>query len=842
MAEEEDALGDRRRAAEVAQALSCHLNSLREPTRETRLRALAGLRAEVQEQPLAASVLQEVFAKQLLRPLVRCLVADPAERCRELALQLTRYGLSHGTQPAEALPCLLPALAQRLCPQQQGQEPCEELRLGLLQLLCLLLQLCGGLALTPYLPEITRILQATLLDSYPEIKRESCRGAAACAQAMPEHFHMQSESLIKPLMQTISHQHFRVRVAVIQATGTVIQVGNGKSVDDVLSHLAQRLFDEIPQVRQAVTSVIGEWLLHLRDRYSYFHKLIPLLLSSITDEMPETKELAQNYWKRVGLQWEKENEEDIKDKLDFYAAPSHYPKGVVQPKLGCRELVIRNLSKILPAVCNDLTDWVEGTRIKASQLLFILLLHAEDHITQHMELLLRTLYRVCLDEESNVVQNCVKAAELIGTFVNPQVSLRLIMSALKKTPMPSYLMVLAAVIKGCPRQVFQPHLAYLANTISEPEICQRSDEVFYMEQLLSCVEALIDVCQEDCKAVSLQLLKVLVTIMAIPRADHLHQRAMNSLAEAQHLGGFIDLYKQHMDQLMAWVSVSHDRWNCYCPELLQLDVIVTHSGPVIGEALQGFVLILKNCLQPTKDPPMRLKLFTILSQLLQKAKQTINSQGQFHSYLEIVIKDILAPNLQWQAGRTAAAIRTTAVSCLWALIYSEMLSPKEIFKVEEVLMPPVVATLEEDSKMTRLMACRIVSIFLNSCGKQFEPDKLNKIYPELLKRLDDASHEVRLAAAKTLISWFKCIRNDDNEKSVFKTNIEFLYRELLIHLDDPDENIQQAVLDVLKEGSILYPDLLAKEIEAVEHKHRIPAYCDQLLQHIQATGCRTSGS
>lgn len=59
---------------------------------------------------------------------------------------------------------------------------------------------------------------------------------------------MQSESLIKPLMQTISHQHYRVRVDVIQATGAVIQFGNGKSVDDVLSHLAQRLFDEIPKV------------------------------------------------------------------------------------------------------------------------------------------------------------------------------------------------------------------------------------------------------------------------------------------------------------------------------------------------------------------------------------------------------------------------------------------------------------------------------------------------------------------------------------------------------------------------------------------------------------------
>lgn len=65
---------------------------------------------------------------------------------------------------------------------------------------------------------------------------------------LTEHFHMQSESLIKPLMQTISHQHYRVRVDVIQATGAVIQFGNGKSVDDVLSHLAQRLFDEIPKV------------------------------------------------------------------------------------------------------------------------------------------------------------------------------------------------------------------------------------------------------------------------------------------------------------------------------------------------------------------------------------------------------------------------------------------------------------------------------------------------------------------------------------------------------------------------------------------------------------------
>lgn len=40
--------------------------------------------------------------------------------------------------------------------------------------------------------------------------------------------------------------------------------------------------------------------------------------------------------------------------------------------------------------------------------------------------------------------------------------------------------------------------------------------------------------------------------------------------------------------------------------------------------------------------------------------------------------------------------------------------------------------------------------------------------------------------------------------------------------------------EVLKEGSILYPDLLVREIEGVVHKHQTPIYCNQLLHHIQS--------
>lgn len=76
-----------------------------------------------------------------------------------------------------------------------------------------------------------------------------------------------------------------------------------------------------------------------------------------------------------------------------------------RPGLGCRELVFRNLSKVLPAICHDITDWVVGTRLKAAQLLPVLLLHAEDHITQHLEIILRTLHQACTDEEKAVVSS-----------------------------------------------------------------------------------------------------------------------------------------------------------------------------------------------------------------------------------------------------------------------------------------------------------------------------------------------------------------------------------------------------------------------------------------------------
>jgi len=85
---------------------------------------------------------------------------------------------------------------------------------------------------------------------------------------------------------------------------------------------------------------------------------------------------------------------------------------VERPGLGCRELVLRNLGRLLPAITHDITDWLVPTRVRISQLLSVLLLHAEDHSTQHLQPLLATLYTACMDAERDVVSN-VSPRELV---------------------------------------------------------------------------------------------------------------------------------------------------------------------------------------------------------------------------------------------------------------------------------------------------------------------------------------------------------------------------------------------------------------------------------------------
>ncbi len=201
----------------ILQRLARHINGLGEQSRMTRRRAIEGINKELfQRKPALEKSLVQGVLKELIKPILK-LSSDTVEKCRELSITLLLSALEGCSEPNEFLSYVIPFLVQRIG-QQDIIEQSEEMRLQLVQLLKYLIEVSNK-NIGVYVDDCVKILQRTIVDPYPEVKKESCNCASILAKTVPEHFHMQSESLIKPLLQTLSHQHSRVRVTAVHAIG-----------------------------------------------------------------------------------------------------------------------------------------------------------------------------------------------------------------------------------------------------------------------------------------------------------------------------------------------------------------------------------------------------------------------------------------------------------------------------------------------------------------------------------------------------------------------------------------------------------------------------------------------
>ena len=203
----------------VLSGLARHINCLGEENKMARRKALENIRKESsgRRPPLETSELKPVL-NELLKPLLKEF-SDPVEKCREVALDILKSFHSQVSSPEDYLPYVIPVLVQRLG-QQDLVEPSEELRLQMVEFLLQILERSGkNIAL--YLDDLIKILQRTLIDPFADVKKKSCQCSSTLAKAIPEYFVQQSESLIKPLCMSISHQHSKVRSIVVYTIGKV---------------------------------------------------------------------------------------------------------------------------------------------------------------------------------------------------------------------------------------------------------------------------------------------------------------------------------------------------------------------------------------------------------------------------------------------------------------------------------------------------------------------------------------------------------------------------------------------------------------------------------------------
>lgn len=223
--------------------------------------------------------------------LIKC-YSDRFEMCRSLSCSVVSEILKHLEQNDYYLSLLVPVIAKRLAAQDVAEES-EELRLQLLKQLKFIINKYKDLNLTgtvhgqadgkdrmlkPY-NDIMDILKNCLLDSYPAILKECCEIIKVTADASPS-FSYRAEVLAAPLMSLLKHRHSPIRTAAVEALGIVsIHITtNGELIKQILKDLSPVVMDPVPFVRREVGRVGCMFLIKLRDRYSFFERILPLVL------------------------------------------------------------------------------------------------------------------------------------------------------------------------------------------------------------------------------------------------------------------------------------------------------------------------------------------------------------------------------------------------------------------------------------------------------------------------------------------------------------------------------------------------------------------------------------
>mmetsp|Transcript_55727 Transcript_55727/g.124493 ORF Transcript_55727/g.124493 Transcript_55727/m.124493 type:complete len:252 (-) Transcript_55727:184-939(-) len=243
-------------------------------------------------------------------------------------------------------------------------------------------------------------------------------------------------------------------------------------------------------------------------------------------------------------------------------------------------------------------------------------------------------------------------------------------------------------------------------------------------------------------------------------------------------------------------------------------------------------------LQPKQEPALRATALSVLHQLLSCPE--FARAPELDDWAEHMFAVLLIPNLVWRSGKAAEHVRHAAMRCLSMLAPLPPLTPKAIAEQLDDALPVITSCLDDDLTETRRLSCCVVDAALAKMGSTLTKEAwVRSLYPELLKRLDDANDAVRVRACAPLASLCAAFRYSttyDASANFDKTNYQYLLRGLLVHLDDPSPEIQQPVMTLLEQMMNVDPPVFAGEVRAVRDRHRTTKLCDKLIEQATALG------
>ena len=279
-------------------------------------------------------------------------------------------------------------------------------------------------------------------------------------------------------------------------------------------------------------------------------------------------------------------------------------------------------------------------------------------------------------------------------------------------------------------------------------------------------------------------------------------------------------------------------WACHSRVLdIILPQIQPKKGPEQGSTeanMQSYAAVRGDEAIPTTgEVDVRLALLSLLEGLVRAGSSDWQCGPHVSAACERILLKALVPNLIWRVGRVEGTVRKVALAVTFGLMKAGAAQGEALAKAAPELVPLLCSSLDDNDETARLMSCLCLTVMFQRLRGAFGDQSIHELYPKLLKRLDDSSDHVRGAICDTLEMFMQAAHSPTCYSS---TMIDYTLDQLFIHLDDPSDGMQEAVLRVVLAGAKVDKKSVLAKARHHRGSHRTPDMCDRVILDVQ--GCQ----
>lgn len=325
---------------------------------------------------------------------------------------------------------------------------------------------------------------------------------------------------------------------------------------------------------------------------------------------------------------------------------------------------------------------------------------------------------------------------------------------------------------------------------------------------------------QDCVAVTRPLFVAIFTTYAMSAEPEIREetvKLLKVLVNINSLKDIDDLFCDHVETLITSIRDDCTSWSVHSAESQIFGACLSRAGAAISRNVDLVLSVLERTMAEDAEPELKLRHFILLSEYLSSnrdLRQRVDDP-QMHRFVSTIVEKLVVPGLVWAAGRAAETTRTAAVCCLCAILRNEVVRIDRVVLSmnvptkgdesydtcvtvgqfssvhDQVLLPVLLSLADDRAKKTRLYSIRAICSIVIICRKlsRLTDEHIHRIYPVILKRLDDGCDDVRYAAVEALVEIWS-VASEDYDTVIGKSHIDALYTTMVVHLDDPEQNFQ----------------------------------------------------